>query len=323
MYATWIIHGGFVRNTYLNTLFEIARKDRNVLAIIGDNGIIVYDRFRAELPEQYYNFGIAEANMVTTAAGLASCGKIPFVYTIGNFLSYRAYESIRIDVCLQNLNVNIVGIGAGLTYSYHGPTHHTTEDISALRVLPNLTLFSPATARESKEIVEWSYRHNGPVYIRLGNNLKSELYEEDTPFEVGRGSVLREGEDIAVFVTGDILYEAVEACDRLKHENGVSAAVISMHTIKPFDSEIVCRYAQKCKMLFSVEEHSVIGGLGGAVAEVLSGGGYGVRLERIGLEDCFAKGYGTLSEMRKMNGIDAESIYNKFVRAKQNGQMKK
>ena len=135
-----------MRNTYLKEVYNLAAKDRNVLSLVADNGMIVYDDFRRDFPEQYFNFGISEGHMITAAAGMASCGKIPFAYTIGAFLAYRSFEFIRLDVCLQKMNVKIVGIGAGMSYGYLGPTHHTTEDIAVLRTLPNLTLLSPASA---------------------------------------------------------------------------------------------------------------------------------------------------------------------------------
>ena len=139
-----------MRNTYLKEVYNIAKKDKNVLSLVSDNGMIVYDDFRRDLPNQYFNFGISEGHMITAAAGMASCGKIPFAYTIGSFLAYRSYEFIRLDVCLQKLNVKIVGIGAGVTYGYLGPTHHSTEDIAVLRCLPNLTLLSPAKPKEAR-----------------------------------------------------------------------------------------------------------------------------------------------------------------------------
>ena len=252
-----------MRNTYLKEVYNLAAKDRNVLSLVADNGMIVYDDFRRDFPEQYFNFGISEGHMITAAAGMASCGKIPFAYTIGAFLAYRSFEFIRLDVCLQKMNVKIVGIGAGMSYGYLGPTHHTTEDIAVLRTLPNLTLLSPASAKETKALVNYAYELNGPVYIRLGNNLKEELYPEDVQVIPGKGTVLKEGNDIVIFSTGDITYHVMTAAKRLEEE-GVHATVISVHTIKPFDSQLVVDMAQRSRRLFTVEEHSIIGGLGSA-----------------------------------------------------------
>lgn len=298
-----------MRNTYLKEVYNLAAKDRNVLSLVADNGMIVYDDFRRDFPEQYFNFGISEGHMITAAAGMASCGKIPFAYTIGAFLAYRSFEFIRLDVCLQKMNVKIVGIGAGMSYGYLGPTHHTTEDIAVLRTLPNLTLLSPASAKETKALVNYAYELNGPVYIRLGNNLKEELYPEDVKVIPGKGTILKEGNDIVIFSTGDITYHVMTAARRLEQE-GIHATVISMHTIKPFDSQLVVDMAQRSTKLFTVEEHSIIGGLGSAVAEVLTDNGCSAGLKRIGLNDVFAHGYGNQEQVRKANGLDADGIYN-------------
>lgn len=301
-----------MRNTYLRELYAIAREDKNVLSLVSDNGMIVYDDFRRDMPEQYFNFGISEGHMVTAAAGMASCGKIPFAYTIGSFLAYRSYEFIRLDVCLQNLNVKIVGIGAGVTYGYLGPTHHSTEDIAVLRCIPNLTLLSPATPRETKRLVHYAYKKNGPVYIRLGNNLPAELYGQEQEVVPGKISVLRNGRDIAIFATGEILYQAMEAAEYLQKE-GIEAAVISVHTLKPFDEEGVLEIAKRYPILCSVEEHSIIGGLGGLISELLTEHGCGNKLIRVGFEDCFAKGYGTPKQVLTANKLDAEGIYQKII----------
>lgn len=298
-----------MRNTYLKEVYNLAAKDRNVLSLVADNGMIVYDDFRRDFPEQYFNFGISEGHMITAAAGMASCGKIPFAYTIGAFLAYRSFEFIRLDVCLQNMNVKIVGIGAGMSYGYLGPTHHTTEDIAVLRTLPNLTLLSPASAKETKALVNYAYELSGPVYIRLGNNLKEELYPEDVQVIPGKGTILKKGNDIVIFSTGDITYHVMTAAKRLEEE-GIHATVISMHTIKPFDSQLVVDMAQRSTRLFTVEEHSIIGGLGSAVAEVLTDNGCSAGLKRIGLNDVFAHGYGNQEQVRKANGLDADGIYN-------------
>ena len=301
-----------MRNTYLKEVYNIAKKDKNVLSLVSDNGMIVYDDFRRDLPEQYFNFGISEGHMITAAAGMASCGKIPFAYTIGSFLAYRSYEFIRLDVCLQKLNVKIVGIGAGVTYGYLGPTHHSTEDIAVLRCLPNLTLLSPATPKEARRLVQYAYELDGPVYIRLGNNLPKELYEEKMEVIPGKASVVRKGKGIAIFATGEILYEVIEAADRLK-EKGIEAEVISVHTLKPFDKEFVLETAKRYSRIYSVEEHSIQGGLGGMIAEVLAEQGTTARLTRIGIEDIFAKGYGTRKQVLSANGLDAKGILEKIL----------
>lgn len=168
-----------MRTAYLNTLYDLASKDKRVYALISDNGAIVYDKYRKDLAKQYLNLGISEANMLGMAAGMASCGKTPFAYTIGAFLAYRALEFIRNDICLQNMNVKIVGTGAGMKYSALGPTHHATEDLGCLRSLPNLTILSPASPMEVEKATRAAYEHIGPVYLRLGTNGEQEIYEQD------------------------------------------------------------------------------------------------------------------------------------------------
>lgn len=301
-----------MRNTYLKELYAIAKKDPNVLSLVSDNGMIVYDEFRRNLPKQYFNFGISEGHMVTASAGMASCGKIPFAYTIGSFLAYRAYEFIRLDVCLQKLNVKIVGIGAGVTYGYLGPTHHSTEDIAVLRCLPNLTLLSPATPKETKRLVRFAYELDGPVYIRLGNNLPKELYPSEQEVIPGKISSLRSGTDLAILATGEILYQAMEAAERL-HRQGIEAAVFSVHTLKPFDEARLLQLAERYPVLCSVEEHSILGGLGSLIAEQLASHGCGNRLIRIGLADRFAKGYGTSKQVLTVNQLDGAGIYEKIM----------
>ena len=187
-----------MRTAYLDALYDLAGKDSRVYALISDNGAIVYDRFRKDFEKQYLNLGISEENMLGIAAGMANCGKIPFAYTIGAFLAYRALEFIRNDICLQNMNVKIVGTGAGMRYSALGPTHHSTEDMGCLRSLPNLTILSPASPVEVAKATRAAYEYNGPVYMRLGTNREQEIYEKDYSFEIGKGVTLYSGADVTV-----------------------------------------------------------------------------------------------------------------------------
>lgn len=299
-----------MRTAYLNTLYDLAMKDKKVYALISDNGAIVYDKYRNDLGDQYLNLGIAEANMIAVAAGMASCGKIPFAYTIGSFLAYRAFEFIRNDVCLQNQNVKIVGTGAGTVYSALGPTHHTTEDMGCLRSLPNLTIFSPATPFEVKKITEAAYELNGPVYIRLGTNKEKEVYEEEYEFQVGKGVTIKEGNDITIVSTGNILVDVLEAKEKLEKDD-ISVRVINIHTIKPFDKEIIVKAVKETKGIITVEDHNIIGGLGSAVAEVIAESGMATKFKRVGLIESFAKGYGTHEQVKNLNHIGVDSIYER------------
>lgn len=295
-----------MRTAYLDTLHELAGKDKRVYALISDNGAIVYDRYRRDLPDQYLNLGISEANMLGMAAGMASCGKIPFAYTIGAFLAYRAYEFIRNDACLQGQNVKIVGTGAGEVYSALGPTHHSTEDLGGLRSLPNLTILCPASPLEVRKATIAAYEMEGPVYLRLGTNKEPEIYGADYPFEVGRGVTVREGTDITLIGTGSIVKDLLDVAELLEEE-GIDARVVNMHTLKPLDREIILQAAEETGKIITVEDHNITGGLGSAVAEVVAESGSGVAFRRMGLRG-FSNGYGSYAEVKEMNGIGKGQI---------------
>lgn len=295
-----------MRTAYLNTLYDLASKDKRVYALISDNGAIVYDKYRKDLSEQYLNLGISESNMIGIAAGMASCGKIPFAYTIGAFLAYRAFEFIRNDVCLQKQNVKIVGTGAGEVYSALGPTHHSTEDLGGLRALPNLTIICPASPMEVKKATRAAYEYIGPVYLRLGTNREPEIYSEDYIFEIGKGVTIREGDDVTLIGTGSIIKDILDAAKNLQ-EKGVNARVINIHTIKPIDTEIIIKAVEETGKIVTVEDHNVIGGLGSAVAEVIAESGKGVKFKRLGLKD-FSIGYGTYDQVKAINEIGIKQI---------------
>ena len=297
-----------MRTAYLDTLFELASADENVFALISDNGAIVYDKYRKHLERQYLNLGISEENMLGVAAGMANCGKIPFAYTIGAFLAFHSLEFIRNDICLQNMNVKIVGTGAGMVYSALGSTHHATEDIGVLRSLPNLVLFSPASPLEVRKAIKEAYKIRGPVYIRLGTNGEKEIYsDKNYDFVTGKGVELFSGTDVTIVGTGNILADAIEVRNILKKE-GISVRLINIHTIKPFDGEIIKKAICETKGIVTVEDHNIIGGIGTAIAEVIAESGTGTKLRRIGLKDNFSKGYGTYMEVKENNGLGIQDI---------------
>lgn len=295
-----------MRTAYLNTLYDLAMNDRRVYAMISDNGAIVYDRYRRDLPDQYLNLGISEANMLGMAAGMASRGKIPFAYTIGAFLAYRANEFIRNDVCLQNQNVKIVGTAAGEAYPALGPTHHATEDLGCIRSFPNLTIITPCGPMEVAKATRAAYQLEGPVYLRIGTNREPEIYDGDYDFQIGRGVELRPGNDVAVISMGSILKDVIDVADGLK-ASGVHIRVINIHTIKPIDREIIIKAIDEVGKVITVEDHNIIGGLGSAVSEVIAEHGAPVRFRRIGLQN-FSQGYGTYAEVKEMNGVGKSQI---------------
>ncbi len=301
-----------MQRAYISKLMELAEKDCNVLHILADSGTGYDEMFHMNFPEQMYNFGIAEENMIAAAAGMATVGKIPFVYTAGAFLAYRGFEFLRNDICFQNLNVKIVGMGSGLAWSTLGPTHHTTEDIAVLRVLPQLTILSPATPVQVKACVEEAYEINGPVYIRIGMNNEKEYYDSTYEFLAGKNDVLADGANITVFTTGSILEEVMIAAQILE-QKGILVNVVNISSIKPFDKKNIILMAGKSEIFVTVEEHSIYGGIGSIIDETLMDNGIIVKHVRIGLEDKFAVGYGTQREVRIQNNLGAESIVRKIM----------
>lgn len=298
-----------MQKSYLMTLYDLAEKDSNVLLLLADSGTTFDELFKNYLPNQILDFGIAEENMVAAAAGMASCGKIPFVYTASAFLSYRSYEFIRDDVCFQNNNVKFVGMGEGLSWSTLGPTHHTTEELSLLRGLPNLVVLSPSTPSETSECIKFAYNYYGPVYIRIGMGGEKEYYEE--PHDILKNRTLKPGSDITIFVTGSIIEEVYKTTLALEDRN-ISVNLVDVCSISPFDKENVVENLKTKKAVISVEEHNVIGGLGSAICEVIAEEQILTPILRIGLNNKFANGYGTREEVRTQNGLDAESITEKI-----------
>lgn len=300
-----------MRNAYLETLSILAEKDKRIFALLADNGIIVYDEYRQKFPDQYLNLGISESNMVAVAAGMANQGKIPFAYTIGVFLAFRALEFIRNDVCLQNQNVKLIGTGAGMAYSELGPTHHSTEDLGGLRSLPNLQIITPASPLEVRKATMAAYEYEGPVYLRLGTNREPEIYDKDYKFEIGKAVVLKEGTDITLIGMGSILKDVCEIAAELGKE-GISIKVINMHTIRPLDRETVIQAIEDTGKIITVEDHNVIGGLGSAVSEIIAEYGKAVGFKRIGLHG-FSKGYGSYTQVKGANKIDRDTIVKNIM----------
>lgn len=300
-----------MQSAYIGKLMELAEKDHNILHILADSGTGYDEIFKKNFPDQIYNFGIGEENMVAAAAGMSTVGKIPFVFTAGAFLAYRALEFIRNDVCFQNLNVKIVGMGSGLTWSSLGPTHHTTEDLAVLRSLPNLIILSPATPKQVAKCVEYAYSQKGPVYIRIGMNHEKEFYEDEESLNLRKNDVIINGDDIAIYSTGSILEEVVQAADMLLQE-GIHPKVINVCSIKPFCQDDIEKNT-RMKRIFTVEEHNVKGGLGSIISELVAYNGYGVKVHPIGLNDVFAEGYGTHKRVLERNGLDSVGIYQKIM----------
>lgn len=304
-----------MQRAYMSKLMQLAEKDSNVLHLIADSGTGFDEMLRRNFPEQIFNFGISENHMTATAAGLATAGKISFIYTAGAFLAYRSFEFIRNDICFQNLNVKIVGMGSGLSWSTLGPSHHTTEDTAILRVLPNLTMLSPATPLQTSACTELAYRINGPVYMKIGMNNEREFFDENYVADAkGRDIIFDfDDKDIVVFSAGSILEEAFSSVEILA-DYGIKAGLVNVYSLKPFDYEVVYEAAKYAKIFVSIEEHNIYGGLGGIISEAITERGLPIKLIRIGLCDKFADGYGTHDAVRDVNGLSAEKISDEIMR---------
>lgn len=299
----------------MGALMELAQEDERVLYLTADSGEGGLDRyFRMNFPGRSFEFGIAENTLVAAAAGLAMGGKVPFVFTAAPFLAYRSLEFIRNDICMQDLNVKLLAPGSGLSVGSLGPTHHTTEDIAMLRALPNLKILSPCSPNQVTACMWEAYRHEGPVYIRLGMDGETEPFPEGYGLTKGNDTI-QQGKQVAIFCTGSILKEVQCAAALLEERAGVQATLVHVHTLKPFQGADLPEIAGGCPLFVSVEEHNAIGGLGSILAEEAALRGLPVKLVRIGLEDTFAKSYGSTEQVRKANGLDAESIYRRIREA--------
>lgn len=295
------------RVAYGNALAELADKNPDVVVLDADlAGATKTAAFKAVCPERFFDMGIAEADMVGTAAGLASCGKIPFATTFAVFATGRAFDQVRNTVCYSNLNVKIVGTHAGPSCGEDGGTHQAMEDIALMRALPNMTVVVPADDVEARAATLAAADHVGPMYLRMARLASPTVHSaDDYHFELGKGEVLREGTDLSIIACGMMVPRALEAAEKLSDE-GIQARVVNMHTIKPLDEELVLNCAKTTGAIVTVEEASVIGGLGSAVAEVVSER-CPVPVRRIGVMDRFGKS-GNGNELLDEFGLSADHI---------------
>ena len=271
------------------------------------------DTFKKEFPDRFINCGIAEANMISTAAGLATCGKTVFASTFAMFAAGRAFEQIRNAVCYPNLNVKIGATHAGISVGEDGATHQPIEDIALMRAIPNMVVISPADAVESIAAVEAAIKHNGPVYLRFGRLAVPVINDEATyKFEIGKGVQLKDGSDVTIIANGLMVPDALTAADMLAEE-GINARVINIHTIKPIDEDIIVKAAEETGAIVTAEEHNIIGGLGSAVAEVLAEK-CPTPLVRVGINDKFGKS-GKPAQLLKEYGLTPENIAAKAKEA--------
>ncbi len=297
-----------MRDIFIARLTELAEQDDRIVLITGDLGFGVLDVFRNRCPRQFINAGVAEQNMTGLATGLALDGHVVFTYSIANFAFMRCLEQIRNDAAYHDCNVNVIAVGGGFSYGALGVSHHATEDLAIMRCLPGVKVFSPGDDFEAAETALAMRDLPGVGYVRLDRKGAAAVAGQSPDFVVGRARVLRDGFDVTLVSTGSILMEVLAAADHL-NEAGISCRVLSMHTVKPLDRESLLKAAQETAAVFTIEEHSVEGGLGGAAAETLLEAGTIPRcFHRIGLRVGFSSIVGSQSYLRRRYGLDALAI---------------
>jgi len=296
-----------MRKKSLDMVYELAKKDERIFFIGSDLGVGTLDNFRTEMPDRFFMEGVSEGNIVGMAAGLALEGKIVYVNTIATFLTRRCFEQVVIDLGLHNVNVRLIANGGGVVYAPLGPTHLAIDDIAIMRTVPNMTIVAPCDADEMARLMPQTVDHKGPIYIRLGKGGDPIVSTDAAPFRIGRAIPMVAGDDVLLVTTGVTLKLALEAAAALKTQ-GIGATVLHMPTVKPLDAESFLTHARRADAIVSIEEHSIVGGLGGALAEVIAEAGFepARRFKRIGIPDVFPHGYGSQASMMARCGITAE-----------------
>ena len=298
------------RQSYGEVLLELGKENEKVVVFDADLSTATKTSlFAKEFPNRFFDMGIAEQNMISTAAGIATCGKIPYASTFAVFAAGRAYDQIRNSVCYPKLNVKICATHAGITVGEDGATHQMIEDISLMRTLPNMTVVSTSDDTQTKWAVKEISKIEGPVYLRLSRLATPIIYDEKQKFEIGKAVQFGDGEDATIFATGVTVSEALIAQKELK-DKGINVRVVDVHTIKPIDREIIVKCAKETKKLISIEDHNVIGGLGSAISEVLTDE-FPTKLIRLGINDVFGKS-GNATELMKYFGITSDDLVSLF-----------
>ena len=294
------------RDGFGEEIVALGRENRNILVVDADIGkSCKTGAFRKELPEQYLNVGIAEQNCAGVAAGLATCGKIPFIVTYAAFGSMRMVEMIRQEICYPHLNVKIACSHGGVTPANDGASHQAIEDMGILRTIPNMTVIMPADYTSAKKLVRAAAEFDGPVYLRFTRDAVPVIYGEDACFTIGRANKLREGKDVAIIANGDTVRLAIQAAELLEAE-GIQARVLDMHTIKPLDQEAVMDCIENIGRIITVEDHNILNGLGSAVCELAAEAGKG-KVKRLGIQDRFGMS-APYERLLAMNGVTVENI---------------
>lgn len=299
-----------MRTAFIRALVELAESDERINLVVGDLGYRVVEPFRERFPQRFVNAGVAEQGMTGIAAGIALCGKVVFTYSIANFPTLRCLEQIRNDVCCHHADVKIVSVGSGLGYGALGMSHHATEDIAVMRALPSMTIVAPGDPVEAELATRAVIDQPGPAYLRLGKSGEPRIHGSKVSFSLGQALRVREGADITLIATGVMLWNAVQAAERLARE-GIQARVLSMHTIKPLDEEAVLAAARETAAIGTIEDHSVIGGLGSAVAEVLAESAERrVPFKRLGIPSTASTLIGSQEYLRNAYSLSVNGILN-------------
>lgn len=302
-----------MRDTFVNTLIKLAKEDKNIELVTGDLGFGVLKPFWEQCPDQFTNAGIAEQNMTSMAAGMALEGKTVFTYSIGNFPTLRCLEQIRNDCAYHNANVKVVCIGGGFVYGSLGMSHQATEDLAILRALPDVIVMAPADLVEAEECTKALVKTKGTAYLRLGRGGEKRIHERIDNFQIGKAIKVYEGEKVAIFSTGAIFEEVMEAYQTLKAQ-GYNPAVYTFPTIKPIDDDVIEQVSRDFDLLVTVEEHNIVGGFGSAVAEVMAEmDNKKARLLRIGLNDEYSVCVGNQKYLRQQYGMDSNGIISKVL----------
>lgn len=301
-----------MRDAFANEITSLGNDPRVVL-LSGDIGNRMFDKYKAQFPERFYNCGVAEANMIGLGAGLAMSGLRPVAYTINSFITARCYEQIRVDLCYHNVPMVLVGVGAGLCYASLGATHHSCEDIAMMRVLPGMTVLAPGDAWEVRGAIRAALQHNGPVFIRIGKKGEPTVHTSVPEFVIGKSILVKAGSDVGVLSTGNVLPLAMEVSEALGKES-VSAQVISFPTVKPLDQMCLAKVFDAFKLVVTIEEHSILGGFGSAVAEWMSDQSVlRARLHRFGSADEFLHEAGEQEHAREKYGLTVPHIKQEIL----------
>ena len=303
-----------MRNTFIKTLTKLAESDKDIYLVIADLGFSVVEEFEKQFPDRFINTGIAEANAVSIAAGLALCGKKPFVYSIAPFITMRAFEQVRVDCAYMNTNVKLVGVGGGVAYGPAGATHHAIEDLAVMRALPNIIVTAPGDPTEAEALIKNSLTTKRPMYIRLAKNNEPVLTADKAEdIVLGKAHIYSKGNDLTILTTGSSFENGTKIVELLKKYQ-INAELANIHTIKPFDKEYLLERISKNIPVVTIEEHNIIGGLGSAVSEIIAESEYNVRFKRFGIPDQYSHFVGSQQFILGKWNLDVDSIAQEILK---------